>query len=155
MIERATDVDAMRFRDAIARAMGLAFDDAKLPYLSEVLTRRTTATKTSIGPYLDAIEEVAISRAELREIAAELTIGETYFFRHVEQFRAFEEIALPDRLRARAAERTLSILCAGCSSGEEPYSLAILLEERLPRSAADTSAQPMATTASTTRFVPR
>ncbi len=61
-----------------------------------------------------------------------LTVGETNFFRQWDHFRALTEIVLPLRIRARAAERRLRILSAPCASGEEPYSLAILLRERFP-----------------------
>jgi len=53
-------------------------------------------------------------------------VGETYFFRNRDHFRACEELVLPERLRRRASQRRLHLLSAGCSSGEEAYSLAIL-----------------------------
>jgi chemotaxis protein methyltransferase CheR len=56
-------------------------------------------------------------------------VPETYFFRHYDQFRAAAEVALPDRMRARSVTRRLSILSAGCASGEEAYSLAVLAQE--------------------------
>ena len=69
---------------------------------------------------------------EARELARELTVGETYFFRHADQFRAFEEVALPARIRARSSARALRILSAGCASGEEAYSLAVGVRNALP-----------------------
>ena len=64
-------------------------------------------------------------------LAQTLTVGETYFFRNQEQFRALAEIAWPERKRAQAAARRLRILSAGCSSGEEPYSIAITARETI------------------------
>jgi chemotaxis protein methyltransferase CheR len=66
------------------------------------------------------------------ELIAELTIGETYFFRNAAQFTALREIILPDLIQRRAAVRYLRLWSAGCATGEEPYSLAITLHEVLP-----------------------
>ncbi|MGH8471830.1 MAG: CheR family methyltransferase, partial [Gammaproteobacteria bacterium] len=126
-------VDVERYRTAIARRLGLLFDESKLGYLGEVLARRTESSGGSAATYLDRLESQEPLHAELRALAQELTVSETYFFRHLDQFRAFAELAIPDRLSARAGARKLSLLCAGCASGEEAYSLAILVRERLPQ----------------------
>src|SRR5690606_15036722 len=68
-------------------------------------------------------------RSEWRALGQKLTVPETYFFRHNEQFRAFSDVVLPARLRAQATRLQLKILSAGCASGEEAYTLAILLRE--------------------------
>lgn len=66
-------------------------------------------------------------------LAKHLTIGETYFFRHPETFHALERVVLPPLLAARGAQdRRLRIWCAACSTGEEPYSVAIMLRRLLP-----------------------
>jgi chemotaxis protein methyltransferase CheR len=110
--------------------MGLWFDDQKLESLSNVLERRLLALGQSASVYLVGLESQTGVVAELREIAQELTVGETYFFRHNDQFRAFSEVALPARVEARAASRQLRLLSAGCSSGEEAYTLSMLTRER-------------------------
>ena len=66
---------------------------------------------------------------ELSALARELTVGETYFFRHSEQFDALRELVLPERSRARQEQRTLRLLSVGCASGEEAYTLAMLILE--------------------------
>src|SRR5207247_2974392 len=66
---------------------------------------------------------------ELAALARELTVPETYFFRNRDQFRALSDVVLPDRIAARAGERRLSLLSAGCASGEEAYSLAIVARD--------------------------
>ncbi|HET8627163.1 MAG TPA: protein-glutamate O-methyltransferase CheR, partial [Thermomicrobiales bacterium] len=68
----------------------------------------------------------------LERLAARLTIGETHFFRVGPQIAALRDTVLPDLLGRRAAERRLRLWSAGCSTGEEPYTLAILLREQLP-----------------------
>jgi chemotaxis protein methyltransferase CheR len=127
------DVDAERverMRAQISQRLGLHFDDGKLPFLAEVLARRAEATRAPASHYLTALEAGGAPE-ELRALAQELTVTETYFFRNIDQFRALAELALPDRMRARASTRKLKLLCAGCASGEEPYSLAMLLRERV------------------------
>jgi chemotaxis protein methyltransferase CheR len=114
-----------RFREAIARQFGLQFEDAKLGFLADVLRRRLDVCGQRPDDYLRTLLAGG-SPDELKRLTPELTVGETYFFRHVEQYRAFIDITLPARLAsAHASGRPLAILSAGCSSGEEPYSLAI------------------------------
>jgi chemotaxis protein methyltransferase CheR len=67
----------------------------------------------------------------MRTLAERLTITETYFFRHIDQFHACGDIVLPERRQSRGPFKTMRILSAGCASGEEAYTLAILLRERL------------------------
>jgi chemotaxis protein methyltransferase CheR len=125
-----TSADLARFRAAIVQQIGLQFDDAKLPFLDTVLRRRLNHISCSGDGYLERLE-ARPSRAELQALAQELTVCETYFFRHNDQFRALAEMALPERMRARAHCRNLNLLSAGCASGEEAYSLAIVAREAL------------------------
>jgi len=122
--------DLARFRVAIARRFGLQFDDSRTILLTDVLERRVAASGIPAEGYLERMESAPSGLHELRELARELTVGETYFFRHFDQFRAFAEVALPDRLSSRAIGGQARILSAGCSTGEEAYSLAILARER-------------------------
>ena len=107
---------AERLRAVVARGLGLAFDETKYTFLEDVLARRAQRAGRSVETYLAHIE--AEPRAELRALAPELTVGETYFFRNKEQFSALAEAALPDRMRARAGERRLRILSAGCAAAD-------------------------------------
>ena len=129
MATSADDVE--RFRDLIAGHLGLQFEDAKLSFLAEVLNRRLVAGQCTSADYL---EELAggLPRCEMDALAHELTVPETYFFRHMDQLRAFAEVVVPERVAARAPQRTLRVLSAGCASGEEPYTLAIILRGLLP-----------------------
>jgi chemotaxis protein methyltransferase CheR len=128
VIVRSQDA-SQQFRDWIARRLGLHFDDTKLEFLADVMQRRSE--KTGLGPsaYLDRLED-SQSDAELHALVLDLTVPETYFFRHLDQFLAFADIALPRALAARRQSRRVKVLSAGCASGEEPYSLAMLAQER-------------------------
>ena len=123
---QATRSDVERFRAAVTRRIGLHFDEAKQGFLGEVLGRRLGKLGRASEPYLWSLEQEPWGR-EWSALAQELTVGETYFFRNKEQFRALAEIALPERLaRAAEAPRRLRLLSAGCASGEEAYSMAIV-----------------------------
>lgn len=123
-----------RYRELIALNLGLAFEDAKLGSLTELLRQRAEAQSLTVDAYLARFETGAW-RQETEELAEALTVGETYFFRNRDQFRAFAETVLPDRSQARGPEGRLNFLSAGCSSGEEAYTIAILVREsaNLPR----------------------
>lgn len=131
MSSRREPRDAERFRRAIAHRLGLAFEDHKLAFLANVLDRRSEKAGQSSAHYLSSLEAGA-GIEELSALAEELTVPETYFFRNNDQFRAFVGAVLPARMEARARTRSLRFLSAGCATGEEPYTLAILLKESVP-----------------------
>lgn len=114
-----------RFRAAIAARLGLQFDHRQDDWLAEVLARRGSGAELAL--YLDALEH-APSATELDALASELTVGETFFFRHLEQFEALSRQVLPQWLRRRRPGQRLRVLSAGCASGEEAYTLAICLQ---------------------------
>jgi chemotaxis protein methyltransferase CheR len=130
--------DLERFRTGIAARLGLCFDEGKSGFLAEVLQRRVKSVVQDAGVYLSRLETEP-SREELGCLARELTVPETYFFRHVEQYRALEEIVLPERLARKGADRRLRILSLGCASGEEAYSLAMLVGDTPAGAACDVS----------------
>lgn len=74
-----------------------------------------------------------LTRPQLHVIASHLTIGETYFFREKKAFDALAEHILPELIRGRRGHgQRLRLWSAACSTGEEPYSLAILVRQLLP-----------------------
>jgi len=132
MIKALERKDLDRFRDMVASRFGLDLDDGKLDFVSGVLQRRLDALGAlSPAAYLDLLGS-SYPPEELSVLAGELTVTETYFFRGAEHCRALAGIALPERVRARTAESRLRLLSLGCSSGEEAYTLAIILREYFP-----------------------
>ncbi|MDP9794836.1 chemotaxis protein methyltransferase CheR [Catenuloplanes nepalensis] len=123
--------DLNRLRALLAERLGMTFDEKRDDLLTEVLRTRADRHRMSEGDYLDRLTADP-ERAELRALAEAVTINETYFFRNIEQFHALAEVAIPDRRRARASVRALRLLSVGCSSGEEPYTLAAVTAERVP-----------------------
>jgi chemotaxis protein methyltransferase CheR len=73
-----------------------------------------------------------LTKRQIETLASRLTVGETYFFREKQSFRALEGHVLPELIRSRATDRRLRIWSAGCATGEEPFSLAILLARMIP-----------------------
>jgi chemotaxis protein methyltransferase CheR len=125
--------DVERFRSAVERRFGLYYEDAKLDYLAQVLRRRAnTSASAAASDYVARIHSGEASRVELAALVEELTVTETYFFRNPDNFRALSERVLPACTHSRGGQRRLRILSAGCASGEEPYTLALLLRESLP-----------------------
>ena len=95
-MESFDPADIERFRDIIARRLGLQFDDGKREMLADVLQQRLNA-RGSVRPgvYLESIGSAANEREEIRALASLLTVTETYFLRGSEQFQVLAEVALP------------------------------------------------------------
>jgi chemotaxis protein methyltransferase CheR len=119
------------FRDLLAKWLGWTFSDGDAAQLGPLLDERARARRMSRGDYLHRVAARPWSN-ELTALIERLSITETYFFRHREQFRALREEALPERIAARSAQRVLRMLSVACSSGEEAYSLAITARDALP-----------------------
>ncbi|GAA3922094.1 CheR family methyltransferase [Actinoplanes auranticolor] len=123
--------EVTRFRSVLAAKLGWTFDDNDMRQLAEVLAKRSAEHGLSHARYL-----VRLAREnwddELTTLAEDLTINETYFYRHGEQFRVLADVALPERIAARSSQRVLRMLSVGCSSGEEAYTLAIVAREVQP-----------------------
>ncbi len=113
-----------RFTTAVETHLGIRVAD-RGPVMTEILKRRS-ARHASVHAYISVLE--AADPQELRELVTEVSIGETYFFRHAEQCQAYADL-VP---QIAAEKGHVKVLSAGCSSGEEPYTLAILARERLP-----------------------
>src|SRR3712207_5597609 len=68
-----------------------------------------------------------------KDVVEAMTTNETFFFRDKSPFDLFRDVLLPRFLAARASTRRVRIWCAAASTGQEPYSLAMLLTEAAPR----------------------
>jgi chemotaxis protein methyltransferase CheR len=120
-----------QFRELLARRMGWAFADSDAPHLATLLRERAEQHGMSRDDYLARLG-AGSWEPELTKLVERLSITETYFFRHGEQFAALREDAVPERAEVRASQRALRMLSVACSSGEEAYSLAITARQVRP-----------------------
>ncbi|MFL5344979.1 MAG: CheR family methyltransferase [Hyalangium sp.] len=113
-----------RFAAFVERRLGLVPASASKEELAALLEE--LAPRRQWEDYLEKLESAPAGDAALRSLAERLTVGETYFFRHQAQLEALVEEVLPHVQREGRSARVLS---AGCSTGEEAYSLAMLARE--------------------------
>jgi chemotaxis protein methyltransferase CheR len=123
----------LKIRDLIYKVSGIYYSAEKLYLLAARCARRMTVLNLATpAEYLERLL-LRTSDAEQRLLLNEITIGETYMFRHPAQLDALREVILPQILQVKGstALRRLRFWCAGCSTGEEPHTLAMfLLEQR-------------------------
>ena len=111
--------------DLIQERFGLAFDGVRREILASRLRPRLRELRLeSPRAYYEYLRFHPQRDAEFDRLPALVTNNETYFFRETRQFEILVDHVIPER---RATTGPLRILSAGCSSGEEPYSLAIAL----------------------------
>jgi chemotaxis protein methyltransferase CheR len=127
-----SDPAYLKIRDVIYQVSGIYQPDEKVYLLASRVARRMGALKAkSPGDYLEQITLRGNRDAELRLLLNEVTIGETYMFRSPAQLEAMRNVILPQIVAAKTAMgfRRLRLWNAGCSTGEEPYTLAMFLLE--------------------------
>jgi chemotaxis protein methyltransferase CheR len=135
--EPLPEADLVRVRDVIYKAAGIFHPDNKLRLLMDRCSRRMKELRIpTLREYCDCITVRPTRQAELVALLNEITIGETSFFRNQPQLESLRRIVLPNIIQAKAhlPIRRLRIWSAGCSTGEEPYTLRMmLLEEGDPK----------------------
>ncbi len=104
---------------------GLSFEPLRCESVETGASR--AMARAGIDDEAEYLAALRAERAPLDDLIAEVTIGETYFFRDPAQFEFLRREVLPDRARGGGAP--IRLWSAGCASGEEAYSLAILLEQ--------------------------
>jgi chemotaxis protein methyltransferase CheR len=127
------DENFSRFNQLLLDRVGLNFSELRRGELeSAVMQAFAASTYSQLEDYYAALEEQTDGGIELERLINFATVNETHFFRDAGQFDALATHILPELIRRRQSVRTLRLWSAGCASGEEPYSLAILLHEILP-----------------------
>ncbi len=122
-----------RLSEFIAEQTGLHFPPERRPDLQRGLTAAAAefgfANSVSCADWLLS---TPLTRPQLHTLASHLTVGETYFFRERKTFDALANHILPELIgRRRGREQRLRLWSTACSTGEEPYSLAILVQQLL------------------------
>lgn len=112
----------------VRQRTGLVFREARGSAFEAGLARAMRRAKlTEPDIYLARLDA---QPALLDDLVGEITVGETYFFREPQQFAVIRDEVLPAVLSVRPRDHALRIWSAGCATGEEPYSLAIVLREQ-------------------------
>ena len=107
------------------------FSNYKRPTIIRRITRRMIIN--NIRTLLEYLDYLHLHPEEIETLSKEFLINVTKFFRDAEAFVPIEEVVIPDLISSKKPNEQLRIWVAGCSSGEEAYSLAILVREHLDR----------------------
>jgi len=133
MSEFLTDAYFEKFRALIYDESGIHFSASNRPILESRLRERLRLAKLEdIGAYFDLIKK---NGEELKTFLDSITTNLTRFFRNTAHFDAFENYVLPELVkykRAKGLDRKVRVWSAGCSTGEEPYTIGMMLKEKLP-----------------------
>jgi len=122
------DLSFTLYRDLIYRESGITFTQTNRSILESRLKERLREKGIdSVKTYFDIINND--SGGELKGFLDSITTNLTRFFRNQAQFDAFQHYVIPEIKKIRGTPCTIRIWSAGCSTGEEPYSLAMLLNE--------------------------
>jgi chemotaxis protein methyltransferase CheR len=128
-----TEVEFEALRTFLKARSGLALSPDKRylveSRLSSVCTRFKIESLSHLVREIRAGRSIALEKATIEA----MTTNETFFFRDKAPFDLFQDVLLPKYLKERASNRRLRIWCAAASTGQEPYSLAMLLKEAAPR----------------------
>ena len=118
-------------QDFIYKKSGMFFPLSRKNYIEQKVFKRIEALRyKSFTDYLNILKKELI-RTEIINLFNEITVNETFFFRDKPQLEVLEKHIIPE-LMARG-KRTVDILSAGCSSGEEAYTIAVILREKFPQ----------------------
>jgi len=136
--EGSSAVDPMvldQVRDILAARSGISLKEGRDSFLWRLIQERAAARACrSIGEYPPLLRASPDGGGEIQDLVEEVTIHETSFFRYREQFDALKTAILPEvlaGLRGRGT-RQLRIWSVGCATGQEPYSIAMVLLGEVP-----------------------
>ncbi len=116
-------------RSVIKKKIGFNCDEYKQGHLKRRLAVRLRANNSR--SYKEYADFLIRNESELHKLKDILTVNVTELFRNPETYEAFSNVALPELIRTKAADKNLNVWSAGCSNGEEPYSIAIMIREFL------------------------
>jgi len=134
MVPSLTEAEYRLFRDIIKRYAGLSYSRQKLPTLQRKLAARLThlGLDTFISYYRYLLHD-SRGAEELHELINTITVDQTAFFRHARQFEVLADIVLPQMERQKQDTKKLRIWSAGCATGQEAYSIAMVVNDTLGR----------------------
>jgi len=119
-------------RDLVRQRSAIMLEEGK-EYLvvSRLSALATQEGFASLEHFLSELRNKPMNRLHLKVVEA-MTTNETTFFRDVHPFDLLQSAILPELIERKGARRQLSIWCAGCSTGQEPYTVAMIIREHFP-----------------------
>ena len=132
MSEFLNDVDFEKYRSLIYKESGITFSDTNRTILESRLRERVKlASVATVGEYYNIIQK---NEEELKVLLDAVTTNLTRFFRNTAHFDTLTKYVIPDLLKFKAtrSDKEIRLWSAGCSTGEEPYTLAMILKDVLP-----------------------
>jgi len=127
-----SDAEFGKFKDLIYKASGIHFTESNRTILeSRIRERLRKSTFADVNEFFELIKR---NETELKEFLDSITTNLTRFFRNNAHYNAFEKYVIPDLIQHKRKTGNKVIRCwsAGCSTGEEPYTNAMVLKEFLP-----------------------
>lgn len=129
----AADLDIVR--RLVHERAAIVLDETKGYLVEARLTPLCPAEGFANVPALIAALRARPAPDLAAKVVDAMTTNETSFFRDSHPFESIRKEILPDLLARRAATRSLSVWCAACSTGQEPYSIAMMLRDHFPQTA--------------------
>jgi chemotaxis methyl-accepting protein methylase len=125
------EVEVAAVRDIVAQRCGFYLGEPHAGYLGRRIADRIQDLRLDFPSYLQRLRESPVSGGELQALVERLCIYETRFMRDAPDFRALACFVLPQLARElrQTGRRRVRVVSAGCSTGQEAYSLAMILEE--------------------------
>jgi len=131
-IKRLTDEEFQKFAKLIYAESGIFMKDTKITLLSNRLRKRLMALNLeTFAEYFEYIQKLSDKSKEIEALIDVVSTNETYFFRNERQFEALSDHCFKDIAEKKKNDRKLRIWSAGCSTGEEPYTIAICVLENM------------------------
>lgn len=125
-----SDAEFRKFREFFYRRTGIHFEDSKRYFVDKRLLDRIAATDSTTFNSWFSLLRSDVSGAEMQALINVMTVNETYFLREEYQFAALVDSVLPEVIAHKRDDKPIRIWCMPSSSGEEPYSVAMVLLER-------------------------
>jgi chemotaxis protein methyltransferase CheR len=126
-----TEDEFRKLAEFLYRRTGMVFNEAKRYYVERRILDRMAATASdTFAGYFTVLRSE--THREVEHLINAFTVNETYFYREDHQLECLARDLLPERVRSRQAGEAIRIWSAPCSTGEEPYSIAMWLLENWP-----------------------
>lgn len=128
---KLTNEEFIELQDFIYKKSGMFFPLSRKNYIEQKVLKRIDALRyKNFKDYLNILKKELI-RTEIINLFNEITVNETFFFRDLPQLEVMEKHIVPQLIAA--GRKRIQVLSAGCSSGEEPYTISIILREKFPQ----------------------